>query len=249
MKKKWLALIAIPLLLSTAALAEEKIRIVTGEWDPYTSEHLPGNGFFAEIVTAVFKEMGMDVSYEFHPWKRCESLLINGDAFAAMPYVATEERRRFHDFSDVVAVSTGRFFYLKSRIPKDLSWEKYADLKPYKIGGVLGYWYEKEFNEAGLTVDYVPTKEANMRKLQIGRVDLVPMDELVGWRLLNQHFPNQLSDFETLKKPTNISELYLMVSRAYPESETIRNRFNASLKSIREKGGYARILKKYNIKE
>jgi polar amino acid transport system substrate-binding protein len=37
-------------------------------------------------------------------------------------------------------------------------YETLEDLRPYKLGGVIGYFYEDLFNKAGLEVDYVPKK-------------------------------------------------------------------------------------------
>ena len=249
MRRLLIALTTMLLMASFSATATERVKILTGEWAPYTSENLEGYGFFAEIITAVFEEMGMQVDYEFHTWKRCESLLKSGEAFAAMPYVVTEERKKYYDFSNVVAVSTGRFFYLKAKIHEEVLWEKYTDLKPYRVGGVLGYWYERPFIEAKLTVEFVQAEEGIMKRLQAGRVDLVPMDELVGWAMLKNIAPNELADFDTLKKPINVSELHLMISKNYPNANEIREKFNVALKTIKRNGVYSRILKKYNIKE
>lgn len=249
MRKTFAAIAAVLLLISSSASAQEKIRIATGEWAPYTSEFIDGYGFFAEIVTAVFKEMGMEADYEFHPWTRCETLLKKGEVFAAMPYVITEERKKAYDFSNVVAVSTGRFFYLKSRFPAEVSWNQFADLKPYKIGGVLGYWYEKQFVEGKFAVEFIQSEEEIMKRLQAGRVDFVPMDELVGWQLIKKIAPSHVADFDTLKKPTNTSELHLMISKSYPNSDEIREKFNVALRAIKKNGIYAEILKKYNSKE
>ena len=88
-----------------------------------------------------------------------------------------------------------------------------------------------------------------MKRLQAGRVDLVPMDELVGWAMLKNIAPNELADFDTLKKPINVSELHLMISKSYPNANEIREKFNVALKTIKRNGVYSRILKKYNIKE
>ena len=49
MRRLLIALTTILLMASFSASAMERVKIVTGEWAPYTSENLEGYGFFAEI--------------------------------------------------------------------------------------------------------------------------------------------------------------------------------------------------------
>jgi len=44
-----------------------EVVLATGEWPPYTSEHMKGYGIFTEIVAAVFSEMGVKPVYHFNP--------------------------------------------------------------------------------------------------------------------------------------------------------------------------------------
>jgi len=241
--------VAVFLLLSTSVFGSEKIIIATGEWAPYTSEQLQGYGFFSEIVFAVFNDMGIYYDIVFYPWKRCEENVRHGKIFAAFPYRITNDRKKDFDFSDVVAVSRGVFFFLKSKLQKEVIWDNYSDLKGYRIGGTLGYWYEKVFKEAGLTTEYVINDEINFKKLKAGRVDMVASEELVGWEVIKKMFPSSIYNFDTVKKPLDISELHLMISKKYPGADELKRQFNFNLKLIKEKGIYSKILKKYNIKE
>jgi polar amino acid transport system substrate-binding protein len=228
--------------------AGKKITLVTGEWEPYTGENMERKGFVTEIVTAVFKEMGLETQYSFFPWKRCESVLENGEAFAAFPYVKTADREKIFDFSDVVANTTGRFFYLKSNIKQKVSWKTLADLKTYKVGGTLGYWYEKDFKEAGLNVYYAGSDENNLKHLYSGTIDIVAMDELMGWHYITKLYPKEVNRFDTLNKPLNDMPLYLMISKKYPNSAELKIKFNKALIKIKKNGVLAAILKKYNLK-
>lgn len=248
-KIRMIYLAVIMLGLSVLSFAEvQKVKLITGEWDPFTTEKTKEKGFFTEIVTAIFKEAGMEPEYIFLPWKRGEQEIANGTAFATFPYIATDERKKSFDFSDEVANSTGRFFYLKTVFKDKIDWSTYADIKKYKIGGTLGYWYEKPFKEAGLTVDYAPTDEQGVKKLYEKRFDLLASDELVGWELIKKIYPKDLDKFETITKPLSVDPLRLMISKTYPNSKEITEKFNVALKSIKDKGIYGKILKKYNVK-
>ncbi|MBU1344055.1 MAG: transporter substrate-binding domain-containing protein [Proteobacteria bacterium] len=229
--------------------ADQKILLVTGEWSPYTSEKIEGYGFFTEIVSAIFKDAGLEVEYKFYPWQRCESLVKSGTAFATFPYKVTEDRKKTYDFSHSLASSTGRFFYLKKRIKSDIKWESFTDLKPYSIGGTKGYWYEKPFKENGLKIYYGYNDENGIRNLWLERVDLLATEELVGWSLIKKMFPQEIDKFDTVKKPLNQDNLSLMISLSYPNAASIKEKFNVCLERIKGKGVYSKILKKHNIKQ
>ena len=226
-----------------------RVVLVTGEWAPYTSESMEGKGFFMEIVSAVFKQMGRDYEVSFMPWTRAEDMVKNGDAFAALPYAINDERRVSFNFSDPVARSTGMLFAVKGgQVATNFAWKTLADLKPYILGGVRGYWYEGEFKAAGLDVQYTSDEESNMRRFAAKRYDLMPMDELGGWLLIKKVDPQNVGNYFTLSKPLNSSTLHLMVSRSYPQSAAILVEFNTALTKILKNGVYGAILKKYNLK-
>ncbi|MBF0573717.1 MAG: transporter substrate-binding domain-containing protein [Desulfamplus sp.] len=251
MKKTSLLTIFIAIILQFTAIcmAGEKVVLVTGEWAPYTSEKMEGQGFFTEIVSAVFKEAGLEVEYKFHPWLRCEDTVQKGKAYAAFPYMINDERKKMYDFSEPLAKSTGRLFYLKSNLKSDVVWEKYEDLKKYKVGGTAGYWYEKAFTDAGVKLDLAVSDELGMKKLQGKRFDLLATDELVGWTLIKTLFPAEIDNFAVVKKPLNNDDLRLMVSKTYPDAAAITKKVNEALQRIKDKGIYSEILKKYNISE
>jgi hypothetical protein len=52
---------------TTVSAKTEKVIIATAEWQPYISEKSPEHGKFTEIVTTVFKEMGMTTELIFAP--------------------------------------------------------------------------------------------------------------------------------------------------------------------------------------
>ncbi len=225
-----------------------EVKIATGDYPPFTSETMDGKGFFSEIVTAAFKEMGEEVSYSFFPWKRCESVVQKGDFFAAIPYSKSEEREKIFDFSDIGHVSEELLFYYAPQ--NDLSsfnYTKYSDLKPYKIAGMLGYYYIEAMKKEGLKLDNTPNEIAAFKKLIGGRVDLIPIDKTTGMTLIKENFPNELANIKTVKNPLGASYSLLMISRKYPDAKALTEKFNMGLKKIQENGIYDAILKKHNL--
>jgi polar amino acid transport system substrate-binding protein len=213
----------------------KKITLVTAEWEPYISETKPGHGKFSEIVTAVFKEMGIQTEFVFAPWKRAETIVKNGGAFAAIPYSYTEERHKNFDYSVPIMNSPNVFFYKKKAYPNGISYTRLEDLARYRISGVTGYWYEDLFKQAKLPVEYVTTDEQSITKLYFNRVDLVACDSLVGWSLIKKLYPREFSEFAELAKPFSITQLHLLVSRTYPNSVALTQQFNVTFKRLRDK--------------
>jgi polar amino acid transport system substrate-binding protein len=213
----------------------KKVVLATGDWEPYVSEAHPGRGTFAEIVTAVFREMGFEAVYVFAPWKRVEAIVKSGEAYAGIPYAYTEERHKTFDYSVPIMKASYEFFYNKKAYPNGISYSKLEDLGRYRIGGVIGYWYEGLFKQAALPIEYVTTDEQNITKLYFRRVDLAACDTLACWSLIKKLYPREFSDFAVVEKPFAVQQLHLMVSRNYPNAKEITQKFNATLKVMQEK--------------
>lgn len=243
--KKILIIFLMMLLCSTYSHAE-KILLVTGEWAPYTSQEIEGYGFITEIISETLKDMGMTPEYEFRKWKRCYSLVKRNKVWAAFPYSYTEERAKEVFYSDTVGESTTKFFFY-NKGEKVFKYEDLADLKAYKISGVKGYFYEEAFEKAGLNISYTSDETSALKRLAAGRVELMPMNELVGWALIKKVFPDDVSKFGTLEKPYSVAELKLIVSQKYPDSENLLKRFNESLKKVKTGERYRIILEKYGL--
>lgn len=234
---------------SSIVHADEKVILVTSEWIPYTSETMKGGGMVTEIVSAAFKESGLDIEYQFVPWLRAEEYVREGRAYAVFPYVKTDIRKETYDFSGALVGSAQTFFYLKQNIDTDLTWERYEDLKNYKIGGTFGFWYVPALEAAGLDVDTANSDEMGIQKLYRRRFDLFAVDELHGWAIVKKLYPNQVDLFGSTNQALKADDYRLMVSRTYPDAVSITKQFNAGLQRIKRNGVYSAILDKYNISD
>lgn len=237
------------MLVSGITHAGEKVILATSEWIPYTSETEEGGGVVIEIISAAFKEAGIEVEYQFLPWLRGEKYVKRGDVYAIFPYVKTDERNTTYQFSDPLIRATQKFFYLKRRITSEVRWERYEDLKAYTIGGTFGFWYLPVFKAAGLNVDASSDDRLGIQKLYSGRFDLFAVDELNGWAIIKTLYPNEVARFGSTNQVLKADYYRLMISRKYPHAESITPQFNAALKRIKKNGVYSAILNKYNISE
>ena len=245
-QKRWIAIFIVICMTVSSPLFAQPLTIVTGEWAPFTSEKMDGYGFASEVTTAVIQQMGMEVKYEFYPWKRCEHLIQKGKAWGAIPYAKNEDRETKYAFSDGLVFSRSVFFYYKDKLD-GVDWKSYKDLKPYKLGGVLGYGTHENLEKQGLTVEFTPDVTMSFKKLKAGRIDLFSMNELVGRDLIQKLFPDEVSLFNVLPTPELEDSLFLIVDKNNAEAVQRLETFNKALKVIKENGVYQAILKKYNL--
>lgn len=226
------------------ALAERDILpVVSGEWPPYVGRELPDNGFFAAIVHAALNAAELDWHFKLYPWARGQFLVRSGQVFGTFPYVITPLRQGFAWFSDPIAFEETVLLYKPARIPH-FAFENLQDLKPLKVGGTKGFFYQERFKQAGLNVRYVGSETAMLALLMEDKVDCVPINRLVGRALLQKHYPAQANQVEAFAKPIQIESLHLMVSRRYPEAAQYLEKFNAGLATIKENGTYDRLMER-----
>ena len=249
----YLALMSLGWLSSPAYATTPVLMIATSELPPYISAD-PQRSFLTDLLPEIGKEMGVTFELRFMPWLRCEKAVKSLEAWATMPYVPTPEREEDFLFSQpLYAKRTVLFHYNdpensaeEPRLPS--SFQDLAELSPYKIGGVRGYYYEAIFFKAGITLDLASSEELSFRKLQAGRVDLAPAVEAVGWDIIREHFPlHEHPRFQVMDTPLQVGHNYLMTSRDYPNAEILLEQFNQALQELHRKGVYRNIAIQHGI--
>ncbi len=237
-KKYFLPIVMILSVIFFAPMSDaEKLPMATGEWVPFTSASMKDYGQFTKRVSIVCKEMGVEPEFIFYPWPRCFDSVEKGRVWAAFPYSYTKKRAQRVWFSDMLSCSkTVFFYYSRGKPPREYRFDSLKDLKRYKIGGVSGYFYEESFKKAGLQVDYVNKEINGMEKLKLGRIDLMPVNDLVGWNLVKTKFPADAANFKTLARPLSVDPLRLIISKDFPGSKILFDRFNRALRRCIDKG-------------
>lgn len=227
---------------------ETTLVIVTGEIPPTISAQ-PDQSFLTAVFQAIEQEMGVKFVFQFRPWKRCERAVEELKAWGTIPYIRTSEREKKFDFSDRLYSNAVKFFgYSAGGTKKTMFYTELSDLKPYKVGGVRGYWYENVFREAGIDLELVSNEAQNVKKLKNGRIDLAPFDETPGWYMIKGLFPEDWEKFFTLEKPLTVVDCYLMTAKQSPETQHLLNQFNVALKTIKDNGTFQQLMKKYGVK-
>ena len=227
--------------LSFAARGE-KLRIVTEPWAPYVYEENGKKlGLDYETTAIVFKRLGIEVEWQFLPWKRCLSMLETGQADGALDIFHSNERDATllypsEPLSDVEFV----MFYANDR-PHPFT--RLDELKGLTIGTSPGYLYSPDFSESTLfTREPAPTHEANFGKLVRGRIDLLITDRRVG-----QHLLDELNIRELISQnPTIISrQSQFLAVRRNAGMDLLVQRFGAELKRFKREPAYAELSARY----
>ncbi|CAG1022902.1 hypothetical protein DOJK_01976 [Patescibacteria group bacterium] len=213
----------------------DTVILATDDWQPYIVKGQPQQGEFAKIVIDVFNKIGMKTEFIYAPWKRVESIVNSGQAFAGIPYSYTDERAKTFDYSVPIMDSVYVFLYNKKLYPKGISYRELNELAGYRIGGVTGYWYEGVFKQAGLNVEYVTNDEQGIKKLYAGRIDLAATDQLVGRLLIKKLYPKETELFGEIEQPFAHQCLHLMVSRQYPNAAQLTQKFNSMFQKLYNK--------------
>lgn len=220
----------------------ETLRIVTEPWAPYVYlENGKAKGIDYDITALVFERLGIDVQWQFLPWKRCLQMLEQGHADGALDIFQTRERQGMllypsEPLSDVE-------FVLFQANARPHPFKTLNDLKGLTVGTNPGYQYGDEFMQSNaITREPAPSAEANFGKLHKGRIDLFITDRRVGEHTL-----------KAMGLQDEISQLPVVLSRNRQFLAVRRNagmdllvqRFAAELKRFKREPAYAELLARY----
>ena len=130
------------LLLSTL-LYGERLSIATGEWSPWVSASLKHYGVASHITQEAFKTQGVDVDFNFYPWKRTyvTAKITKDDATGF--WLKTEERERDFNFSDEIFTIKNVLVFKKG---EKIDFRGIDELKNYKIAVTRGYSYSEKID-------------------------------------------------------------------------------------------------------
>ncbi|MCF5721646.1 substrate-binding periplasmic protein [Pseudomonas syringae] len=227
--------------LSLAAYGE-KLRIVTEPWAPYVYEEQGAmRGLDYETTVAVFQRLGVEVQWQFLPWKRCLAMLDQGHADGALDIFHSHDRDALLLYpSEPLSEVQFVLFYANDRPHKAQTLD---DLRGLTVGISPGYLYGTPFSDSTLfNREAAPSHEANFGKLLLGRIDLVITDRRVG-----QHVIKAMGlEGKVSQAPMVVSrqQQFLAVRRG-AGMDLLVQRFAAELKRFKEEPAYAALSAKY----
>lgn len=233
------------LLLATASVYAETLRIAADVWPPFTDASLPGNGLATELVSTALKRAGHRPEYVQVPWARALRGLQVGDYDLIVSAWYSDERATYGQFSKPYL--TNRVLFLK-RKGSDVNFQEPADLKRYSIAVVRGYSYLPSF-DADASLNKVPVMGFQMgaRMLAAGRVQLTLEDELVARSYLNRELKGVRDQLEFLPRPLSENGLHILVRRSHPRHQELVEDFDKAMQAMREDGTYQAIFARHGL--
>ena len=219
----------------------ETVSVAVGDWPPYTSEHDPNGKIAQTLVSSAFALEGVEVVYHYYPWKRCSAEVESGRVAATLPWYRNEDRmKRFLFNTEPLFDDQEVFFYLKGL---NFHWDKIQDLKPYRVGGTIGYYDTDLLEKHGIAVDKVDYEKLNFEKMLAGRIDVYPTTIDVGYYLISKMFPPAKAKLFTYDpKPLHSASLFVMFSRKAPEAGALIEKLDRGLRKLKANGRYAEIM-------
>ncbi len=218
------------------------IKISTGHWPPYLSEDLPGGGFVSQIIRESFEIEGVTVEFSYLPWSRALAMTKSGKFQASAVWSCTESRSRDFLFSSPLLPYQYVFYH---RADEAFDWETLAELKGKRVGLTQDYSYSETLSgviESGLVdADIATSDAANFKKLLLKRIDLFPMDPVVGEAMIRNQFASQAYQLTFHPKPLRKAFYHLLFNA---ESADLRQAFNDGLAKLRSNGRYQAIIEK-----
>jgi polar amino acid transport system substrate-binding protein len=165
-------------------MSQERVRIITGEWAPYISQRFEHGGIACQIACEAFARAGLAVELEFAmPWlEGVYELAKSGRYDATLAWRPTPVRQQ--DFvASAGPVMENRYvlFHLRTFA---FDWRRFADLRPFAIGGTRGFNYGERFRRAeadgAIDVRWSDGTQESFERLLRGEVSLVAHDQGVG---------------------------------------------------------------------
>ena len=222
------------------------------EWPPYSYyERVNGEktdkvvGFMVDVVSEIFGKNGVVFTVELLPWQRCQDEVKRGEAYQMLLNASyNEERAQNYHMSQIAYVTNSYYFYSTQNHPAGLEVKDKADLKNFRVCGILGYNYDE------YDVPEIDTGTADMtaliEKLHAGRCDLFieKLEIMSGFTVMGNDIlgGGQLGYAPIVG--TEPAPFYLMFAKNEQGLE-LKNMVDAGLQEMIASGRFNELLKKY----
>ena len=149
---------------------------MTEEFAPYSYlEDGKVIGYSTDIVRALLSRAGLDYELGVYPWARAFQIAKSKPNVLIYSIVRTPERE--HEFQWIAQIAPRSVYVYKLASRQDIHVKSVADLRPYRIGANRGDIVEDQLHQLGLQADLAAQDESSLRKLLVGRVDVMVASE------------------------------------------------------------------------
>lgn len=247
--KTTLSGLLVALLIVSAPLGAETLVLAAANTHP-TAFLVDGepSGILVDLVTEAYRRAGHSVTIKLMPWARCLEEARNGAVDGVFSSFRLPERERFLAFPKERLSAQTIAFFARDNSPLRFDGDLGA-LSGVKIGVILGTSYGKRFDtaiEAGLLprIDQGNSIEGNLRKLVLGRVDLIPSFRDVAIDTAKRL--GLLEQIRELAPPIEVVPTYLAFTRVRDLGK-LADDFDRAIASMRQDGSYQRIVERYRV--
>ncbi|WP_125933301.1 substrate-binding periplasmic protein [Kiloniella majae] len=229
------------------AIAEE-LRLTTGEYPPFTSQHIPGGGVVSQLVELVFSRMGYKTAVDYLPWKRGYVLSKRGKYIATYPYLLTDEREVDFLFSAPIIEWENKIY-----VRGDSGVEYNSTLDLFGLRECLPHHYGSlpvldELYSAG-QIKRVRTPYIRSCWLMVlnGRADFFVEDVFVADIFRREVLAERMNEVVELEKTISTDYGHVIFTREFDKSEELVLRFNKALSELSENGEIAKVKESFLI--
>ncbi len=228
--------------LSAPAYGAPTLHLLANYWEPYTGDTLPSRGLACAIVTTALKRAGYDVTIDILPWARVLATAYKGKADGIVAIWPTAERRSKLLFSDSYMTNELVLLHMSGRLAgrKSLS-----DLDGLTVGVGYGYDYSDDFLALkNFKSEPVGTVMQNLRKLVVGRVDMVLEDRRIAEFNIRTHAKQEqrLRAIDFSGPAVMHLPLHFALNPGTPDAQKILAAFNAEIRRMGRDGTLAAML-------
>ncbi len=241
--------------------------LLAGDVDPplkWLDENGEIVGIEIDILTRVYNSMKDIVpEYRFKIYKsstRVKQDLKDGIVDQYITMSRKPERMKYLKYPNESHLSIKWVFFLTKKfqeqqrgLNKEIKFEKYEDLAPYKVGVTPGYAYSKDFWSAVdnnlFIVDKLTKNDNSIKKLLMGRIDLFPSYQFkMQWLALKGGYLDQIT---YLPNPIRNKPYFHPFSKAsnHPavKNGTVIKRYDEMILKLKKNGFIKKVFQKYGI--
>lgn len=220
------------------------VKVISDPWPPWqigNEGEAPTGGKSIVIAKEIFKRANVKAEFRLYPWKRCLAYMKTGKADIVMILSKTKSRMEFMVYSEPFITDKYLLYYRKG---DNIKWNKWQDLKNYKIGIVSEFNYGDEFRSAAKKYIYNIVESHNdvssIKNLLIGRLDCVILNRTIAKDLFKKHLEYR-KKISIAKKPIKINNYHMAFSKK-SKKLFLKNKINKIIKQLKAEGFIKKVL-------
>lgn len=233
------------MLVSTGLQArtpQQDIRIATVDYPPLMQKQ---HGLMTEIVKEAFLTQGIQVHYDIYPLSRITWSVVekfNVAAVGSIDWFNNMEHSPDHVLAEPIYFTNMKFFYLKDTFPKGIQFDDLKEMNRYLVGYVRGGSLSNLLRANNLRISYASDLKANIRQLELGRVDLFVATELGGWGAIKKYSYRPANNYKMVEQSIHSISGDILFPKNQHE---LKRQFKSGFRAIVENGTYEYLLQQH----